>query len=117
MKYRHYAPDTKCILVNYKDPLDQEFYINRLIRNHKGNVVLLGFGDHRDKITISDSRFIDLGKKDDLKGVAKNLYSSLRKADRIGAELIIIEAVEKEGIGIAIMNRLLRTCEYNIMEG
>ena len=99
MKYRHYAPETKCILVNYKDPLDQEFYINRLIRNHKGNVVLLGFGDHRDKITISDSRFIDLGKKDDLKGVAKNLYSSLRKADKIGSELIIIEAVEKEGIG------------------
>ena len=31
MKYRHYAPETKCILINYEDPLDQEFYINQQI--------------------------------------------------------------------------------------
>lgn len=117
MKYRHYAPETKCILINYEDPLDQEFYINQQIRKYKGNVVYLGFKEHRDKIIVSDSRYIELGSKDNLEEIAKNLYSSIRKADKIGAEIIIIEGVKKEGLGIAIMNRLLRTCEYNTMEG
>jgi len=117
MKYRHYAPETKCILINYENPLDQEFYINQQIRKYKGNVVYLGFKEHRDKIIVSDSRYIELGSKDNLEEIAKNLYSSIRKADKIGAEIIIIEGVKKEGLGIAIMNRLLRTCEYNTMEG
>ena len=29
----------------------------------------------------------------------------------------IIEGIKKEGVGIAIMNRLLRTCEYDYIEG
>ena len=117
MKYRHYAPETKCILINYEDPLDQEFYINQQIRKYKGNVVYLGFKEHRNKIIVSEERYIELGSKDNLEEIAKNLYTSIRKADKIGAEIIIIEGVKKEGLGIAIMNRLLRTCEYNIMEG
>ena len=40
----------------------------------------------------------------------------LRKADAIHPEIILIEGVKKENIGIAIMNRLLRTCEYDYIE-
>ena len=42
--------------------------------------------------------------------------TALRKADSINAEVILIEGVKREGIGIAIMNRLLRAAGYDILE-
>ena len=116
MKYKHYAPNTKCKMVYCEDELDQIFYINRYIRQYKGDVALLSFDEHREKIVISDSRFISLGSKDNLNEIAKNIYSALRKADSINAEVILIEGVKREGIGIAIMNRLLRAAGYDILE-
>lgn len=116
MKYKHYAPETKCKMVYCEDELDQIFYINRYIRQYKGDVALLSFDEHREKIVISDSRFISLGSKDNLNEIAKNIYSALRKADSINAEVILIEGVKREGIGIAIMNRLLRAAGYDILE-
>ena len=53
----------------------------------------------------------------DLSFLSKEIYSALRKADKIKAKVILIEGVPKQGIGIAIMNRLLRTCEYKCKEG
>ena len=116
MKYKHYAPETKCKMVYCEDELDQIFYKNRYIRQYKGDVALLSFDEHREKIVISDSRFISLGSKDNLNEIAKNIYSALRKADSINAEVILIEGVKREGIGIAIMNRLLRAAGYDILE-
>ena len=116
MKYKHYAPETKCKMVYCEDELDQIFYINRYIRQYKGDVALLSFDEHREKIVISDSRFISLGSKDNLNEIAKYIYSALRKADSINAEVILIEGVKREGIGIAIMNRLLRAAGYDILE-
>ena len=46
----------------------------------------------------------------------KNIYSALRKADELKPKRILIEGVPKIGIGIAIMNRLVRTCEYDVFE-
>ena len=48
--------------------------------------------------------------------IAKNIYTALRQADKIKPEIILIEGVRKQGLGIAIMNRLLRTCEHDIFE-
>lgn len=117
MKYRHYAPETKCKLIYFENDLDQIFNIKKIIKEYKGDVVILGFSEHKEKIIVSDGRFIELGSKDNLEEIAKNIYTSLRKADEIKPKIILIEGIKKEGIGIAIMNRLLRTCEYDYIEG
>ena len=65
---------------------------------------------------LDEGRFISIGNKDNLDDYAKNIYSALRKADLAKPKIIIIEGVKKEGLGLAIMNRLLRTCEYDIFE-
>ena len=57
-----------------------------------------------------------MGNKNDLEYYAKNIYSALRKADEIKPKMILIEGVKKQGLGFAIMNRLLRTCEHNYFE-
>lgn len=116
MKYRHYAPETKCKLVNYLNELDQIFILKRLISEYNGNVVVIGFDDHKEKLFLDDDRFISVGKKNDLENFAKNIYSALRKADFKKPAIILIEGVPRKGLGIAIMNRLLRTCEYDCIE-
>ena len=43
-------------------------------------------------------------------------YSRLKLEGKPYPDLIIIEGVKKEGIGIAIMNRLIRAASYNYIE-
>lgn len=117
MKYRHYAPETKCILINYENNLDQIFYLKQTIKEYQEDVVVIGFSEHKEKLFLPEERFIDLGNREDLEKIAKEIYSALRKADKIKAKVILIEGVPKKDIGIAIMNRLLRTCEYRCKEG
>ena len=114
MKYRHYAPETSCKLVYCEDELDQIFYLKKYIKEYKGDVVVIGFDEHKDKLFLEDKRFISIGKKDDLDGFARNIFSNLREADKMKPYKILIEGVKKEGLGYAIMNRLIRTCEHDM---
>lgn len=116
MKYRHYAPETQCALVNYLNELDQIFYLKKIINEYSGDVVVIGFSEHKEKLFLPEERFINIGTKNDLEKFAKEIYSALRKADKLKPKIILIEGVPKRGLGIAIMNRLYRTCEYNCFE-
>ena len=116
MKHRHYAPSTRCQLTYSKDEKDQTFEINKRVRKYKGDVVVIGFTEHHKEIIVSEGRYIEVGSKENLEDFAKNIYSALRKADEIKPQIILIEGVKKEGLGIALMNRLLRTCEYDYYE-
>lgn len=117
LKYRHYAPETKCLLINYENELDQIFYLKQAIKEYREDVVVIGFSEHKEKLFLPEERFIDLGNRNDMEKIAKEIYSALRKADKIKAKMILIEGVPKKDMGIAIMNRLLRTCEYRCKEG
>ncbi|MBR3697640.1 MAG: threonylcarbamoyl-AMP synthase [Clostridia bacterium] len=116
MKYKHYAPVTKCELIYGEDERDLVFEISKRVRKFEGNIVVIGFKEHRKDIRISEERFLGIASNNNLEDYGKNIFSALRKADKIGANLIVIEGVKKEGLGIAIMNRLLRTCDYNYFE-
>ncbi len=111
MKYRHYAPRTKCILVE-KSP-EQINKINKLIKGEK-SVCVVGFSEDKEK--INTNKFINLGSKNDLNQIAKNVFSALRKIDKENVDLAIIEGVEKKDLGLSIMNRLVRACENNVIE-
>lgn len=116
MKYRHYAPETPCMLINCENDLDQVFYLKKFIKEYQGNVVVIGYEEHKDKLLLDDESFISVGKRFDLESFAKNIYSALRKADKVKPRVILIEGVRKQGLGYAIMNRLIRTCENNVFE-
>lgn len=116
MKYKHYAPETSCKLVYCQDELDQIFYLKKFIKQYEGDVVVIGVEEHKEKLFLDDERFISVAKKDDLEEYARNIFSVLRKADKIKPSKIIIEGVKKEGLGYAIMNRLIRTCEHDFWE-
>ena len=110
-KYRHYSPSSEALLV-YSDSEDiLEKKIIELVNENSGkNIVLLS----SNNCEIDNVMHLNLGN--DNYEIAHNLFSLLRKADSFNPDLIIIVGVKKEGIGIAIMNRLIRACNYNYIE-
>lgn len=108
MKHKHYAPKTKCVLVDIEDEIERVNKINEILNDR---VCVIGFERHREK--IHTSKFLSMG--DSLEDASKNIFMLLRKADLLGCDLIIIEGVSTDGLGLAIMNRLLRTCDYNVI--
>lgn len=112
MKYKHYAPKTKCILV--KTGIDQISKINdNLISNN--NCCVLGFIEDKEYINIPENRFISLGSKNNLQEISSNIFSSLRKVDRLNCDLAFIEGLEEKNLGLSIMNRLIKACQNNII--
>lgn len=112
MKYKHYAPKTKCILV--KKGINQISKINdNLISNN--NCCVLGFIEDKKYINVPENRFISLGSKNNLQEISSNLFSSLRKVDKLNCDLAIIEGLEEKNLGLSIMNRLIKACENNII--
>ena len=112
MKYKHYAPKTKCVLV--KTGIDQISKINdNLISNN--NCCVLGFIEDKEYINVPENRFISLGSKNNLQEISSNIFSSLRKVDRLNCDIAFIEGLEEKNLGLSIMNRLVRACQNNII--
>ena len=111
MKYKHYAPNTKAILI-YGDT-DQK-YIDLINKYKKKKTTIIGFKEHEH--LINGVNYYVHGSKDNLEEISHNIFSLLRTADKDNSDIIIIEGVAKKGLGIAIMNRLLRSCSFNYFE-
>ena len=113
MKYRHYAPKAKCILVYSKDNLKMINKINEVLHDYN-NPVVIACTENIEMYNIKNK--IDIGSKENLEEISKNLFTDLRKVDKYNPDIVIIEGVNKSGMGLAIMNRLIRACEYNYIE-
>lgn len=112
MKYRHYAPNSKCVLV-YSDDNNKLVEKIKEISGNYNNPLIISFTENKNYYDIKN--IIDIGHKDNLEEIAKNVFTILRKVDAFNPDIVIIEGVKEEGIGLAIMNRLIRACEYNFI--
>ncbi len=108
MLYRHYAPRTKCLLIYSSSESKLK---NAILENKTSKTIILGSSKLKD---LECFKFINYG--DTLEEISHNLFSYLRLADKYQGDLIIIEGVKKEGLGLAIMNRLIRTSNFNYIE-
>lgn len=110
IKYKHYSPETKCILVYSKENEKMIEKIKEISKEQK--TAILCKTQNMEKYNNE----IKLAMGDTLEEISNNLFTLLRKVDQYKVELVIIEGVEKEGLGLAIMNRLLRACAHNYIE-
>lgn len=113
MKYRHYAPNAKCIMV-YSDEDNKMIEKILEIAQKYEDPLIMCVEEHKNK--FEKYKNIDVGSKNDLNEISKNLFKDLRRVDNEKPDIVIIEGVKKEGIGLAIMNRLIRACEHNYIE-
>ena len=114
MKHKHYAPNTKCIMVYSNDNNKLVNKINTIISNTPNDVLVISTSENLNN--YKSKYILDVGSKYNLDEISKNIFSILRKVDTYNVDLVILEGVSKDGIGLAIMNRLIRACEYNYIE-
>lgn len=115
MKYKHYAPNSECILV-YSENAEKMIEKIKEIATSKNKVTIISCREHLDKYQEITDSIINVGSKNDLSEISKNIFSALREVDKIMPDLVIIEGVKQEGMGLAIMNRLIRACGNNYIE-
>lgn len=113
MKYRHYAPSTHCTLI-YSE--DNEKMIDEVLKRakEKENILILTTTENKEK--YEEFKYLDIGSKNNLLEISHNIFSLLRKIDTYGVDFALIEGVKPEGLGLAIMNRLIRACEHDYIE-
>ena len=104
MKYRHYAPSTECILI-YSE--NTEKLINEMKKFDKDNNLIIT----NSKNLKYFNNAISYGET--LEDISHNIFKILRRVDKENKKLIIIEGVKSQGLGLAIMNRLIRACSHN----
>ena len=110
MLIAHYAPKAPLYLVN-GDRESVIEYMDSALKNEQGAFVLA-----YDSTLFECDRIISLGREDDRTDAAKRLFSALREADELGAEVIYAAYPDKSGIGLALLNRMLRASAFKVIE-
>lgn len=105
MKYKHYAPKAKVVIVN----ADKEKY-EEFVNAQKGAFALC-FDD--DNITIPKVTF---GRENDDLSQAKELFDALRELDEMSAKKVYARIPHKDGVGMAVYNRLIRAAAFDIID-
>lgn len=103
--YRHYAPKAEVAIVETDD--DEAF--NRYV-NMKGNDC---FALVYNGINPPDCDYLTYGESGSEQ--AKNLFKKLRELDEIGVNTVYVRAPSKNGIGLAVYNRLIRAADFKII--
>ena len=105
MKYKHYAPKAKVVIVN-ANKKEYEKFVNA----QKGAFALC-FDD--DEVTIPKVTF---GRENDDLSQAKELFDALRELDEMGAKKVYARIPHKDGVGMAVYNRLIRAAAFCIID-
>ncbi len=112
MKYKHYAPNADCVLVkaNTKSFCD---FVKKEQQKDK-NVYVICFDED---IEFIENNAISYGKVDDHTTQAHNIFAVLRQTNDIeNISKIYIHAPSMNDVGLAVYNRLIRSCAFNITE-
>lgn len=115
MKYTHYAPQGEMWIVN-REGGAVVAAIQALVDRDKGEgfrVGVLTTDEHVDKYRAD--AVISCGQRQNLSTIATGLYAALRTFDKQGIERIYAESFPKKGLGVAIMNRLVKAAGYRMI--
>lgn len=114
MKYKHYAPKAKVRMV--QGPINKMVEkIKEIVHNYIDEDLKVGIMATDETISMYDEGIVkSLGTREDLTSVTKNLFEMLRAFDDLGVDIIITEAFDEKDLGVAIMNRLKKSCGFDI---
>ncbi len=108
MKYKHYAPKIKVVIIK----ADKEKYAE-YVSSHGENAAALCFEDDAQNMSVPT---VTYGRSDDSSSQAKRLFDALRELDETGAEIAFAHCPSDEGVGLAVYNRLLRSAGFEVIE-
>lgn len=108
IKYRHYAPAAPLTLVGGSDERRRAYFAASA-----ADTLLLVFDEEAD--LFPKRNLITIGGQKDAKAQASRLFASLREADKRGCTAILAPLPEKEGLSLALYNRMIRAAAHHIV--
>lgn len=121
MKYRHYAPQAKLVLVEAAHGSDgqddvaekiRELTKEKLAQGHQVGVICTD--ETVDCYPMGVVRSLGIRAKEAT--IAHNLFAVLREFDQLQVDYIFSESFSNEDLGQAIMNRLTKAAGYHIVK-
>jgi len=108
MKYRHYAPNAKVVLV--ESELDK---FAELLDSSPDGTFGLVFEGEDEKL---NKQCVVYGKLHDPESQAREIFSSLRKLDELDAKLVYARCPDRNGESLGVLNRMLRAAAFEVIK-
>ena len=112
-KFNHYIPNYECILVYSKENKKMIEKIKQIAKLYSNPIILSTTENINEYCKMN---IINIGSKFNLEEISKNIFKILRQIEKLNPDIVIIEGVEKDKLGIAIMDRLEKACKGNYIE-
>ena len=109
MKYTHYSPKAKVIVVE-GDKESVRRYIQSKIDDCTEKIGVLSYFEN----SYNRAEIIDAGQN--MNEYAKGLFYNLRHFDELGVSIVYAEFEETDGIGLAVKNRLYKAAGHNVIK-
>ena len=109
MKYRHYAPRARLVLLDGESSDVLKYMKNA---QNSENCAIICYDE--DSLALNPKNLIPIGAQDDLELQAKSLFAALRASDDFNVDVIYAHLPSKDGIGLALYNRMIRAAAHTI---
>jgi L-threonylcarbamoyladenylate synthase len=111
MKYRHYSPKAHLMLVEGPEN-DAKSKIIQLTEKLEAEGKKVSIMTASKSLKVNSEKIQFMGRS--LETIARNLFANLRQADKNNIDVIIVQGIQYNRIGFAIMNRLKKAAITNI---
>lgn len=109
MKYKHYAPKAKVTVLCGS----RQAYVDFMNHQAEADAVALCFQEEAEQIHRA---VLCLGHQNNGQEIARNLFALLRQADEQQTSRIYAHCPSREGMGLAVYNRLIRAAAFDERE-
>lgn len=115
MKYRHYAPKGELTIVKGEREAVIAYINEQIARAQNAGLKTGVIATEETKEKYCSDLVLSAGSRMDEESIAKHLYSCLREFDRHETGVIFSEIFDTPGLGMAVMNRLLKAAGHRII--
>ena len=116
MKYTHYSPKAEVLVVEGELSAVVK-KIQDLIGVNKDKGLSVGvLATAQTRENYRDVEIISMGSRENPDIIAANLFRALRDFDETNVDIILAEAIDNSGIGLAVMNRLNKAAGHNVIK-
>jgi len=115
MKHRHYAPEAEMVVV--EGELEKVIRkVQELAETHVAKEKRVGILATDESVSSYEADVVkSLGSRENPAMIARNLFRLLREFDKEKVDIIIAEGTPLDGLGLAVMNRLRKASNFNII--